>query len=78
MISLGAEIKLKPIKLEFTKDEYKNRILIEDNVAVSSKIKVTLIESENYPAFEELLALESSVHIPSDNSISSYVQINKK
>jgi len=43
--------------VDFNKEEYKTRILIEDAVFTSSKIKITLIESENYPAFEELLAL---------------------
>ncbi len=45
LICLGAENKLKPIKNEWVKDEYKNRITIEDNTPVNSKIKITLIES---------------------------------
>jgi hypothetical protein len=45
LISLGAENKLKPIKIDFNKDEYKNRIVIEDTNPTTSKIKITLISS---------------------------------
>jgi hypothetical protein len=32
-----------PIKIEFTKDDYKNRIVIEDVVHTISKMKINLI-----------------------------------
>jgi hypothetical protein len=41
-------------------------------------MKIILIESENYQAFEELLSLESIIPIQSDNPLSSYTQINKR
>lgn len=78
LISLGAENKLKPIKTEWVKEDYKNRITIEDNMAANSKIKITLIESENFTVFEELVTLEATTMISVDNPTSSYVQINKK
>lgn len=52
LISLGAENKLKPIKMDWVKEEYKTKITVEDAVGVNSKVKITLIESNNFAVFE--------------------------
>ena len=52
LISLGAENKLKPIKMDWVKEEYKTKIMVEDSVGVGSKVKITLIESDNFAVFE--------------------------
>lgn len=43
IVAMGIENRLNPIPFRFEKDEYKNRITIDDNVQTPSKMKITLI-----------------------------------
>ena len=51
LISLGAENKLKPVKMDWVKEDYKTKITLEDSLNVNSKVKITLIEGDHFALF---------------------------
>lgn len=69
LITSGSLNRLKDISIELKNNDIKNRLTVNDFTPnFSTKLKITIIKTKDYPYFDNLVSYESGLSTRTDHS----------